>query len=161
MKAANFAAKYRKLWSELGPYAKFEHVVAIVLIVLISLVIAASTLSLALDIAKILAGGVASYSDIAFEEVFGRIMTVLIALEFNVSIAQVLASRRHIVQVRTVVLVAILAIARKFIIIDIDAKGAETLIALAVIIAALGATYWVLNIAERRSPAASDRDDGK
>ena len=88
-------------------------------------------------------------------------MTVLIALEFNVSIAQVLASRRHIVQVRTVVLVAILAVARKFIIIDIDAKGAETLIALAVIIAALGATYWVLNIAEHRSPAASDRDDGK
>src|ERR1700688_4002619 len=142
MKAANLNARYRKLWGELGLYAKVERVVAGILILLVSLVIAASTLSLALDVAKLFLGGLLRPSDVDYEEIFGRIMTVLIAFEFNVSIAQVLESRRHLIQVRTVVLVAILAIARKFIIIDIDAKSAETLIALAVIVAALGATYW-------------------
>jgi uncharacterized membrane protein (DUF373 family) len=159
MKAANLNARYRKLWSELSLYAKFEHLVAIILILLVSLVIAASTLSLAIDVAKLFLGGLARSSDIDYEEIFGRIMTVLIAFEFNVSIAQVLESRRHLFQVRTVVLVAILAIARKFIIIDIDAKSAETLVALAVIVAALGATYWMLGSTDRRTPTGTDQDE--
>ncbi|HUI16433.1 MAG TPA: phosphate-starvation-inducible PsiE family protein [Alphaproteobacteria bacterium] len=160
MKAANLNARYRKLWGELSLYAKFEHVVAVILIVLVSLVIAASTASLALDVAKLFLGGFVRHSDVDYEEIFGRIMTVLIAFEFNVSIAQVLEQHRHLIQVRTVVLVAILAIARKFIIIDIDAKSAETLIALAVIVAALGATYWMLGSADRATPTGTDQDEG-
>jgi len=156
MKSAGFAARYRKLWGELGAYGKFEHAIAFILIVIISLVVAAATLSLVLDTGRHLAGGLENVSDIGFEEIFGRIMTVLIALEFNVSIAQVLGSHQHIVQVRTVVLVAILAVARKFIIIDTEAKGYQMLIALAVAIAALGITYWVITIAERRTPAGGD-----
>lgn len=156
MKSAGFATRYRKLWGELGAYGKFEHVIALILIVLISLVVAAATLSLVLDIGRLFTGGLASFNDVGFEEIFGRIMTVLIALEFNVSIAQVLGSHQHIVQVRTVVLVAILAIARKFIIIDTEAKGYEMLIALAVTIAALAVTYWVIAIAERSTPPGGD-----
>jgi uncharacterized membrane protein (DUF373 family) len=47
-----------------------------------------------------------------FQAVFGIIMTVLIALEFNHSILSVLERRHGIVQVRTVVLIALLALVR-------------------------------------------------
>ncbi len=157
MKAADFIARHWKIWGGLGLYAKFEHVVAAVLVVMISALIVAAMLSLALDVARLLAGGLDALKDAGIEEIFGRIMTVLIALEFNLSIAQVLEHHGHLVQVRTVVLVAILAVARKFIIIDLEAMSWEALIALAVVIAALGATYWVLAATVRKQQAGPGR----
>ena len=46
------------------------------------------------------------------------VMTVLIALEFNHSILGVLERKHGVIQVRTVVLIALLALVRKFIILD-------------------------------------------
>jgi len=51
------------------------------------------------------------------------IMTVLIALEFNHTLQDVLARERGIIQARTVVLIALLALARKVIIIDLYATA--------------------------------------
>jgi Phosphate-starvation-inducible E family len=53
-----------------------------------------------------------------FQSIFGMIMTVLIALEFNHAIMSILHRKDSIVQLRTVILIALLAMARKFIIID-------------------------------------------
>jgi len=161
MKAANLNARYRKLWGELSLYGKFEHLVAIVLAALIAVVIAAATVSLAFDVASSLMRGTGAFKLLDYEEIFGRIMTVLIAFEFNVTIMQVLQSRRHLLQVRTVVLVAILALARKFVIIDIDAESAEMLVALAVVVLALGGTYWLIGHADRHVPADDESDEGK
>ncbi|WP_246205824.1 phosphate-starvation-inducible PsiE family protein [Microvirga arsenatis] len=53
-----------------------------------------------------------------FQVVFDMISTVLIALEFNHSTIGVLHRKECILQVRTVVLIALLALVRKFIILD-------------------------------------------
>ncbi len=115
------------------------------------MVIIGSLADLVRDVYDIFATAAVSLSDRAFAIIFGDIMTVLIALEFNHSIVQVLHNREHLIQVRTVVLIAILAIARKFIVIDVATLSAETLIALAVVAAALALLHWVL--------AATDRAD--
>jgi uncharacterized membrane protein (DUF373 family) len=147
---AKAVSGFIKTWAGLGPYQRFEQLVAVLLTLLISVVIVAASARLAIDIYVTVAGGFATLDDHLFEEIFGRIMTVLIALEFNHSILQVIERKRHLIQVRTVVLIVIVAIARKFIIIDLDELGAETLVALAVIAAALAAVYWVLDLAERK-----------
>jgi len=66
----------------------------------------------------------------------------------------VIAERRHgIVQVRTVVLIALLAIVRKLMIIDISATEAEQLFALSAAILALGTVYWLVRDQDRRELA--------
>ena len=51
--------------------------------------------------------------------------------------------RDHIVQVKTVVLIALLAIARKFIILD-PASAPMQIAALALALVALGSVYWLM-----------------
>lgn len=143
-------AGFRKAWGQLGFYGKFEQIIAILLTVIIAVVIVGASVRLAIDVYMTFAGGLETLDDKLFEEIFGRIMTVLIALEFNHSILQVIEGKRHLIQVHTVVLIAILAVARKFIIIDLDKYGYETLIALALIVAALAATFWVLDVSDRK-----------
>jgi uncharacterized membrane protein (DUF373 family) len=83
-----------------------------------------------------------------FQAVFGMIFTVIIALEFKRSLL-VAAERQHsVVQVRTVVLIAMLAILRKLLILDIG-HATEELFALAAAIIALGAVYWLVRDQDR------------
>jgi uncharacterized membrane protein (DUF373 family) len=78
------------------------------------------------------------------------IFTVIIALEFKRSLL-VVAERQHsIVQVRTVVLIALLAIVRKLMIIDLSAADAQQVLALAVTILALGAVFWLVRDQDSR-----------
>ena len=74
---------------------------------------------------------------------------MLIALEFKHSVIGVLERRNNIVQVRTVVLIALLALVRKFIIIDASHVEALTLIGLALATLALGCVYWLIREQER------------
>jgi uncharacterized membrane protein (DUF373 family) len=72
------------------------------------------------------------------------IFTVIIALEFKRSLL-VVAERRHgVVQVRTVILIALLAIIRKLMIIDLSSTDAQQLLALAAAIVALGSVHWLV-----------------
>jgi uncharacterized membrane protein (DUF373 family) len=81
-----------------------------------------------------------------FQAVFGMIFTVIIALEFKRSLL-VAAERQHsVVQVRTVILIAMLAIVRQHLILDV---GTEELFALAAAIIALGAVYWLVRDQDR------------
>lgn len=47
-------------------------------------------------------------------------------------------------------LIAMLALARKFIIIDVTTLGADKLAALAIVILALGAVYWLVRESDQR-----------
>lgn len=53
-----------------------------------------------------------------FASLWQLVMTLLIAMEVKHSILRVMLRRDHIVQAKTVILVAMLAIARKFILLD-------------------------------------------
>jgi len=145
----------RARWKLLSLYQKFEHAVILVLTLLISIVVALAVWNLAL---KILLSIVASRgfdpSDYAvFQALFGMIFTVIIALEFKRSLLVVAERRQSIVQVRTVILLALLAIVRKLIILDLATTEAMQLFALAAAILALGVVYWLIRDQDRRERA--------
>lgn len=85
----------------------------------ISLIIPVSLWQLMRAVATLLISDALNPLDHAvFQAIFGMVMTLLIAMELKHSITRVMVRRDHIVQVKTVILVASLAIARKFIILD-------------------------------------------
>ena len=84
-----------------------------------------------------------------FQAIFGAIFTVIIALEFKRSLLVVAQRQESIVQVRTVILIALLAIVRKVIILDLASTEALQLFALAAAILALGAVYWLVRDQDR------------
>jgi uncharacterized membrane protein (DUF373 family) len=79
-----------------------------------------------------------------FQTIFGQIMTLLIALEFNHTLRYVVTKHQSLIQAKIVVLIALLALARKFIILDLHDTTPTYLFGLAAITLALGVTYWVV-----------------
>lgn len=80
--------------------------------------------------------------------VFGLFLNVLIALEILENITAYL--RKHVVQVELVIVTSLIAVARKIIILDLEKKGPLDLIALAVAIFALAASYWIIKRVNRK-----------
>jgi uncharacterized membrane protein (DUF373 family) len=153
----------RTEWKLLTLYQKFEHAVILILTGLIAIVIALAVWNLVL---KILIGVVATSgfdpTDYAvFQAIFGMILTVIIALEFKRSLLVVAERRRGIVQVRTVVLIALLAIVRKLLILDLNSAEAQQLFALAAAILALGGVYWLIRDQDRRGRTKASSTRGE
>ena len=80
------------------------------------------------------------------------IMTLLIAMEFKHSIVRVALRRDSIIQVKTVILIGLIALARKFVILDPEASPAK------IAALALGATYWLLRKRGDRAAETSEHD---
>ncbi len=157
--AATSLRETREAWPGLSNYERFEQIAALVISALVSVLIAAALLHLTVDILLLVLFGLADPAEKeVFQAAFGMVMTVLIALEFNHSILGVLERKHGIVQVRTVVLIALLALVRKFIILDATKVEAMTLIGLAAAVLALGAVYWLVRDQDRQDAAADTPD---
>jgi uncharacterized membrane protein (DUF373 family) len=142
----------RVQWKLLTLYQKFEHAVIVVLTALIALVVVLAVWNLIVKVVGTIAvaGGLDPTDYPVFQALFGMIMTVIIALEFKRSLL-ISAERRHgIVQVRTVVLIALLAIVRKLLILDFSATDGAVLFGLAATILSLGGVYWIVRDQDRR-----------
>jgi uncharacterized membrane protein (DUF373 family) len=145
-------AEARKQWRFLTLYGKFEHMVILIVTALIAVVVFMAVCSLAWKIffGMILAGTV-DFTDYAtFQIVFGMIFTVIIALEFKRSLLVVAGRHYSVVHVRTVVLIALLAIVRKVLILDLSTADAMQLFAIASAILALGTVYWLVRDQDMR-----------
>ena len=141
----------RAEWMLLTLYERFEQVVILILTGLISLVVVFAVWNLALKIfhAVLAPQGFDPTDYSVFQAIFGAIFTVIIALEFKRSLLVVAERKESIVQVRTVILIALLAIVRKLIILDLTSTDALQLFALAAAILALGAVYWLVRDQDR------------
>jgi uncharacterized membrane protein (DUF373 family) len=150
-------------WSASNFYRKFERAVVYVLTALIAIVIALATWRLALAILALVISDMVDPTNYAvFQAVFGAVFTVFIALEFKNSLLVTLHSRESVVQVRSVVLIALIALVRKFIIIDINTTSPAMIGAIAVATLSLGVVYWLVrdqNRGEESRPALSDAPD--
>jgi uncharacterized membrane protein (DUF373 family) len=148
-------AAERQRWRALTFYQRFEHVVILVLTALIAVVVAFALWNLVLKILlSIFSSGGFDPSDYSvFQALFGMIFTVIIALEFKRSLLVIAERQRGVVQVRTVILIALLAIVRKLMIIDLSAADAAEVFALAAAVLALGAVYWLVRDQDRREQA--------
>jgi uncharacterized membrane protein (DUF373 family) len=141
-------------WRTLTFYERFEQVISILLTVLISLVVVGAVLNLSYRIAVLLIFGLIDPAEQElFHAIFGMVLTVLIALELNHSILGVLERKKSIIQVRTVVLVSLLALVRKFIILDAGKTEPLTIIGLALAVVALGTVYWLVRDQDRKEAA--------
>jgi len=136
----------RAEWALLSTYQKFEHAIVVILTMLIALVIVFAVWNLTLKIVvSILWSGSFDPTEYSvFQAIFGMIFTVIIGLEFKRSLLVVAERRDSVVQVRTVILLALLAIVRKLIILDMSQASAQQLFALSAAILALGSVYWLV-----------------
>ena len=126
-----FFAETRDHWPIMSVYERFEQIVAIVLSLVISAVIALALVQLVIRIVPLLlSGAIDPLEHDVFQALFGMIMTLLIALEFKPSIVRVALRRSSIIQVKTVVLIALIALSRKCVILDSSATAASTSAAL-------------------------------
>ena len=134
----------RSQWRLMTVYERFEQVVAITLSGVIAVVIVISLIQLIRLVFTLLVMDALNPTDHkAFQMVFGAIMTLLIAMEFKHSIVRVALRRDSIIQVKTVILIGLIALSRKFVILDPDV-GPAKVAALAGATLALGLTYWLL-----------------
>ena len=139
-------------WMTLTPYYKFEQVIVLILTGLIAVVTSRRSGAWRSRFCSslVLSDKFDLTDPAAFQAVFGMVFTVIIALEFKRSLL-VLAERGDtVVQVRTVILIAMLAVVRKLIILDLATTDAQQLFALAAAILALGAVYWLVRDQDRR-----------
>jgi uncharacterized membrane protein (DUF373 family) len=142
----------RARWQGFSMYEKFEHVVISILAALIAVVIVAAIWHLTLKIvySLVLSGSFDPTDHQVFQVVFGMIFTVIIALEFKRSLLVVTERQMGVVQVRTVILIAMLAIVRKLIILDLSSTDALQMFALAAAILALGGVHWLVREQDRK-----------
>jgi uncharacterized membrane protein (DUF373 family) len=141
----------RDTWALLNGYERFQHLVSLTLTALVSVLVIMTLLRLTYRVCVLVLFEMVGPSQTEiFQAIFGMVMTVLIALEFNHSILSVVERRHGLVQVRTVVLIAILALVRKFIIIDIGQESPLTMLGLAISVLALGAVYWLVREQDQR-----------
>lgn len=73
---------------------------------------------------------------------FGAFMVVLIAIEIFINIRLYLGT--HVLPIQLVIATALMAIARKVIVLDIETVSAEYVLAIAAVALALGVTHWLV-----------------
>src|SRR5712691_7379939 len=132
-------------WPALTFYQRFESMVAFALTLVITLVILIALYRLIVGVfGGLVFGALNPLEYEVFQTIFGEIITLLIALEFNHTLLYVVTREQSVIQIRIVLLIALLSLARKFIILDLKETTSDELLGLAAVTLALGISYWLL-----------------
>ena len=132
----------RSRWNTLSIYERFEQTVVSVLTLVIAIIIGLAAWQLLLHTLRLVETHAVNPADPqVFPNLFGMVLTVLIALEFKHTLLVVKHHLRAIVQVRAVVLIALLALVRRFIILDLYQTTPSVIAALAGAALALGLVF--------------------
>jgi uncharacterized membrane protein (DUF373 family) len=127
--------------------------VAFLLTVLVGVVIAVALYRLLVSVVDTLVlRSLNPLNHAVFQAVFGEILTLLIALEFNHTVRYTISGDRGIIQTRMVVLIAQLALARKIIVTDLFQVSPLSVAALAALMLSLGLAYWLVNDRQDLTP---------
>lgn len=127
---------------------KGKQVVAGILLALMFLVVAVATIELVYVVLSEIMSSIRSpegnfvLSETGLFGIFGLFLNVLIAVELIETVE--VYFREHLLHAETVILVAIIAVARKAILLDLSKYGATTVAALALLIVALGVAYFMV-----------------
>lgn len=145
--------EFRREWPVLTMYQRFEAFVALMLSLVIAAVIVVALWRLVFRVGDTLV--LQSLNPLehgVFQAVFGDILTVLIALEFNHTLQYVVARERGIIQARVVIVIAVLALVRKIMVTDLSKIPPAGLAAEAALLLALGVTYRLMRERSNRRP---------
>lgn len=139
---------------------KFERVIFISLLIMMSLVVLLATIELGWIIIKdIFTPPIFLLEINELFEIFGLFMLVLIGVELLETIAKTY-SNKNVNHAKIVMAVAIIAIARKVIILDVEKYSGQALVGIATIILALSLGYFLV----QRKPGTKkllEKDEGK
>ena len=139
---------------------KVEKAIIMVLISLMFLVLITATIDLGLYLFRSIYKAEYFLMDFdALVDVFGAFLLVLIGIELLDTIKVYL--RRNLVHVEVVVLVAIIALARKIVVLRIDEYSGEMLLGLAAMITALAVAYYLIRRAGLMEYQVDSDDDKK
>jgi uncharacterized membrane protein (DUF373 family) len=143
-----------------GIIQKFERFIVLALLLMMMLTLLASTVELAIILVKQLLAPPMLLLDVKeMLAVFAFFLMVLIGLELVETTKTYLDE--DVFHVEVVVLVAIIAVARKIIIIDYDSVSYEMLLSIAALMIALPAGYFLLKRAAMPSKSEEFGDDTK
>jgi uncharacterized membrane protein (DUF373 family) len=145
-------------WKNLPSYERFERAASYVVMFFISIIIVYSLAMMALNIFEDFKLGMGFLDTELLRDVFGSLLTILILIEFNHSIALSISKRSGILQARTIVLIAILVIARKVILLDFSSTSFEQLIGIGAVALAFGLLYWLINARSAELPESQPRN---
>jgi len=134
-------------------YSRFELIVSGVLLFFISIVIVYSLVALAAILFNELISGIHFAEPAGLKDTLGLILSILILIEFNHSIVLSMRERAGVLQVRVIVMITIIVIARKLILIDYATVSWLTLLGFGGLALALGALYWMLSEIDSRRRA--------
>jgi uncharacterized membrane protein (DUF373 family) len=149
----------RRQWAVMTLYERFEQVVALVLSALIGVIIIVALAQLIrLVVVLLITESLNPLQHETFQLVFGMIMTLLIALEFKHSSITVALRRDSIIQVKTVILIAVIALSRKFVILDVETSPAK-IAALAFALLTLGLVYWLMRERDECAVRRAQQDE--
>ena len=153
-----FLRETRRYWPLMSAYQRFEHGVAFLLALVIAMLIVLALFQLMLRVVPLmLTGALDPLDHQVFQGVFGSIMTLLIALEFKHSIVRVALRRDSVVQVKTVLLIALLALSRKFVVLEAEPALVAALAGATLV---LGLVYWLLRERDDRLAPGGPEPDG-
>jgi uncharacterized membrane protein (DUF373 family) len=132
-------------WKQFLSYEVFERVASRIVMFFISIIIAYSLILMAITLVDHFRLNPTYLDTDSLRDVFGSILTILILIEFNHSIALAISSRAGILQARPIVLITILVIARKVILLDFAAATFEQMLGIAAVALAFGLLFWLIN----------------
>jgi len=137
----------------------FETVIVVALIFLMMGVVALSALELAVELFdQVIRPPFLLLNLQELLEVLGFFMMVLIGLELLETIKNYLT--QHALHVEVVLLVAMIAVSRKVIILDMKETGAELMIGIAILLFSLSGSYYMIKKGMRIPIAPADTDPG-
>jgi uncharacterized membrane protein (DUF373 family) len=145
-------------WKQVLSYELFERVASRIVMLFISVIIVYSIIVMAITLVEQLRLNSTYLDTESLREVFGSILTILILIEFNHSIALALANRAGILQVRPIILITILVIARKVILLDFSTATFEQFVGIGALALAFGLLFWLINARSAHLPQSESRD---
>ena len=131
-------------WKQFLTYEMFERVASRIVMLFISIIIVYSLILMAITLVDHFRLNPTYLDTESLRDVFGSILTILILIEFNHSIALAISSRSGILQARTIVLIAILVIARKVILLDFATATFEQMLGIGAVALAFGLLFWLI-----------------
>ncbi len=136
---------------------KFERVIICSLLIMMSLVVLLATIELGWIIIKdIITPPIFLLEINELFEIFGLFMLVLIGIELLETIAKTY-TKQNTNHAKIVMAVAIIAIARKVIILDVENYSGQSLLGIAAIILALSIGYYLIQY-KRRLPELTKKE---
>jgi uncharacterized membrane protein (DUF373 family) len=153
-------AGLRQGWQELTYYERFEQLMLHVILLFISIISVFMVVLVTIQLVNDFQLGEAFMEKAVLQDTFGSILTILILLEFNHSVAISIKSKTGAIQVRIIVLISILVVVRKLMLLDYNSVTMQTLLGLSALLLSLGLLYWLITQGDRKHKATEATGEG-